>query len=70
VNNHLQIQHISNYVGAQLSQENLQAPSQKECAVPAGELIAQVDGGHIPTKDKDKRSFEALYQIAIKEVRL
>lgn len=63
VNNHLQIQHISNYVGAQLSQENLQAPSQEECAAPAAALIAQVDGGHIPTKDKDKRSFEALAAI-------
>jgi len=26
-------------------------------------LIVQVDGGHIPTKDKDKRSFEALSGI-------
>ena len=30
---------------------------------PAAELIVQVDGGHIPTKDKDKRSFEALSGI-------
>jgi len=63
INNHIQIQHISNHVGAQLSQENLQAPSKEECAAPAAELIAQVDGGHIPTKDKDKRSFEALAAI-------
>ena len=63
INNHIQIQHISNQVGAQLSEENLQAPSPEECAAPAAELIVQANGGHIPTKDKDKRSFEALAAI-------
>jgi len=27
-------------------------------------VILQVDGGHIPIKDKDKRSFEALSAVA------
>jgi len=31
-----------------------------ELAAPATEVIVQVDGGHIPIKDQDKRSFEAL----------
>ena len=63
VNNHVQIQHITKQVGERLSQENLNPPSQEELPAAAGALIIQVDGGHIPTKDKDKRSFEALSGI-------
>lgn len=63
VNNHVQIQHITKQVGERLSQENLNPPSQEELPAAASELIVQVDGGHIPTKDKDKRSFEALSGI-------
>jgi len=63
VNNHVQIQQITNQVGERLSQQNHLSPSPEELLQPAKELIVQVDGGHIPTKDKDKRSFEALSGI-------
>jgi hypothetical protein len=63
INNHTRIQSITNQVGAQLAQDNLIGPSPTECAAPATELIAQVDGGHIPIKDHGKRSFEALSAI-------
>lgn len=63
VNNHNQIRQITDAIGAVLAEENLKAPTQQDCASPSGELIVQVDGGHIPTKDKDKRSFEALSAV-------
>ena len=63
VNNHVQIQHITKQVGERLSQENLLPPKPDELPAAAAELIVQVDGGHIPTKDKDQRSFEALSGI-------
>ena len=63
VNNQVQIQHISNSVGERLSHENHKPPSPEELPVLAEELIVQVDGGHIPAKEKDKRSFEALVAI-------
>jgi len=47
-------------VGAVLSQENLKTPAARDCAAPATAVIVQVDGGHIPLKQQDKRSFEAL----------
>src|SRR5262245_60111565 len=37
--------------------------AQQECAPPAKELIVQVDGGHIATKEQTKRSFEALAAV-------
>jgi len=63
VNNHVQIQHITNQVGERIAQENQTPPSPEELPVAAQELIVQVDGGHIPTKEPDKRSFEALSVI-------
>ena len=63
VNNHNKIKVITSQVGAVLAEENLQSPPVEECASPAGELIVQIDGGHIPTKDRDKRSFEALSAV-------
>ena len=60
INNHSRIKHMTNRLGAQLAQENYKTPNQQELPTPAPELIVQVDGGHIPTKDKGKRSFEAL----------
>ena len=64
VNNHNKIKLITTQVGAKLAQANLKPPSTEECASPAQEVIVQIDGGHIPIKDKDKRSFEALSAIA------
>jgi hypothetical protein len=63
VNNHNQIRQITDNVGAVLAEENLKPPAQKVCAPPAHELIVQVDGGHIATKEKTKRSFEALSAV-------
>jgi len=63
INNHDRVKHLTNQVGERLSQENQEPPGEEELLVPAQELIVQVDGGHIPTKEKDKRSFEALAGI-------
>jgi hypothetical protein len=46
-------------VGEILAQQNSRIPVVEECAA-ATELIVQVDGGHIPVQDKQRRSFEAL----------
>ena len=51
---------MTNQVGERLSQENYTPPSEDDLPPPAQELIVQIDGGHIPTKEKGKRSFEAL----------
>ncbi len=64
VNNHTRIQSLTNQVGSRLSQDTLREPSPQDCATPATDLIVQVDGGHIPVKEKGKRSFEALSAIA------
>lgn len=63
VNNHTRIQSLTNQVGSRLSQDTLKDPSPQDCAAPATDLIVQVDGGHIPVKEKGKRSFEALSAI-------
>jgi hypothetical protein len=63
VNNHTKIRQITDEVGEVLAQENLKPPVKQDCAPPRGELIMQVDGGHIPIKDEDKRSFEALSAV-------
>lgn len=63
VNNHNQIKLMTNQVGAVLAEDNLKPPAVEDCAPPTPELIIQVDGGHIPIKDKDKRSFEALSAV-------
>jgi len=54
-------------VGAVLSQENLKTPAARDCAAPATAVIVQVDGGHIPLKQRDKRSFEALSGVVCPE---
>ena len=67
INNHTQIKRISGKVGEILSQKNAQELIQEELPNNiASELIIQVDGGHIPIQDKDKRSFEALSAIIYK----
>lgn len=47
-------------MGARRSHENQLPPTKAELPVPAEELIVQVDEGHISSKDKGERSFEAL----------
>ena len=63
VNNHVQIQRVTNQVGERVSQFNLNPPNPDELPIAASELIVQVDGGHIATQEQDKRSFEALSGI-------
>ncbi|MGK7907458.1 MAG: ISKra4 family transposase [Synechococcus sp.] len=63
VSNHNQIRLLTDTVGDVLAKENLESPSQSNCAPPAAELIVQVDGGHVPIKEKEKRSFEALSAV-------
>ena len=63
VNNHTHVKRMTDKVGAVLSEHNGLSPSPEECAAPAQDLILQVDGGHIPIQEKDKRSFEALAAI-------
>jgi len=54
---------MTDQVGALLSEENLLPGSM---SVPSDkDLIVQVDGGHIPIQEKDKRSFEACLRSRI-----
>ncbi len=64
INNHTQISRLSAQVGEMLCQQNLMTPQSEECAEPSESIILQVDGGHIPIKEKQKRSFEALFAVA------
>ncbi len=63
VNNHMHVKRMTDKVGAVLSEHNQLAPAAAECSAPAQDLIIQIDGGHIPIQEKDKRSFEALSAI-------
>lgn len=60
VNNHNNIKLITTQVGAAISKDNFKSPDAGDCAAPATEVIVQVNEGHIPIKEQDKRSFEAL----------
>lgn len=64
VNNHNKIKSIANQVGSVLAQENLEPVPEAKGVARAKEVIIQIDGGHLSTKDKDKRSFEALSAVA------
>jgi hypothetical protein len=70
VNNHTHVKRMTDKVGAVLSEHNRLSPSPEECAAPAPDLIVQVDGGHIPIQEKDKRSFEALAAIVYRPEQL
>ena len=64
VNNHNKIKQITTEVGALLAKENLKPLTVVEDAASTPEVSIQVDGGHIPIKEQDKRSFEALSAVA------
>lgn len=66
INNHTQVKRLTVKVGEVIGTQNLHLPAPEECAAPATELIVQVDGGHIPTQEQKKRSFEALAAIVYK----
>jgi hypothetical protein len=59
----MHVKRMTDKVGAVLSEHNQFAPAAAECPSPAQDLIIQIDGGHIPIQEKDKRSFEALSAI-------
>jgi hypothetical protein len=66
----MHIKRMTDKVGAVLAEHNQRAPAAAECPVPAQDLIIQVDGGHIPIQEKDKRSFEALAAIVYRPEQL
>jgi hypothetical protein len=59
-NNHNTIKHITETVGQDLS-DNPEAPPKN--IPPVSHLYLQVDGGHVATTEKDKRSFEVMTSI-------
>ena len=63
VNNHNQVKQNTNQVGAVLAKDNLDPIGQDECAPAAEDVLVQVDGGHLLSQEKDKRSFEALSAV-------
>jgi hypothetical protein len=63
INNHNKVKQLTNQVGAVLAIENLKPIAPEECAPEAKEVIVQVDGGHLPIQEKNKRSFEAISAV-------
>lgn len=60
INNHNRVKDITNQVGNVLCEKN-KKHSDDECHTnPSKEIIIQVDGGHVKTTEKDKRSFEIM----------
>lgn len=70
MSNHRHVKRMTDQGGAVLSEHNQLAPAAAACPAPAQDLIVQVEGGHIPIQDKDKRSFEALSAIAYRPAHL
>jgi len=62
INNHDRIKHVVESVGQ--SVERMDKEEKEIIAVaPAAELILNVDGGHIKTTEKDKKSMEAMISV-------
>ena len=62
-NNHDRVKIMTNNLGAYIAQANYKVPTAEALPAPAQDLVVQVDGGHIPIKDPDQWSFEALSGI-------
>jgi hypothetical protein len=62
INNHDRIKHTVEEVGRQVGEMH-QVENSIVFAEPAEELIINVDGGHINTTKKGKRSFEAMTSV-------
>jgi len=61
VNNHKHVYRTVEVVGNYISEHQInEVPADVPCAQ---ELICQVDGGHLKSKEKDSRSFEALTTV-------
>jgi hypothetical protein len=61
---------MTDHVGTVLAAQQALPPAAEACAPPAHDLIIQVDGGHIPHQEKDKRSFEALAAVVYRPEQL
>jgi len=61
---------MTDHVGTVLAAQQALPPTAEACAPPAHDLIIQVDGGHIPHQEKDKRSFEALAAVVYRPEQL
>jgi protein-tyrosine-phosphatase len=61
VNNHERILQVIHSVGEEITKTKPQEPTSH--AVPASELIVQVDGGHLKDKNPERRSFEAMTAV-------
>ena len=62
INNHDRIKNVTEQVGATLNDLH-HDESEVASIAPAKELIINVDGGHINTTEKGKRSFEAMTAV-------
>ncbi len=61
INNHMAIKTITNHVGEVLSEKKqTEVMLASQDIVPSKRLVVQVDGGHIKTTDREKRSIEAM----------
>ena len=61
---------MTDHVGTVLAAQHALPPAAEACAPPAHDLIIQVDGGHMPLQEKDKRSFEALAAVVYRPEQL
>jgi hypothetical protein len=55
----MHVKRLTAKVGAVLSEHHQLTPTAAECSAPAQALMIQVEGGHSPIPEKDKRSFAA-----------
>ena len=62
INNHDRVKHVTEAVGEVIEKANTE---EKEILVTAEaeELVLNVDGGHVKTTDKEKRSMEAMTSV-------
>lgn len=66
INNHDRIKHIVGHIGKQIEIENRQLDISNIESEATGDLIVQVDGGHLKSSEKNQRSFEVMTSIIYK----
>ena len=65
ISNHDRIKQVTESVGGAVDEIN-KAEKEIIAIEPASELILNVDGGHLKTRDKDKQSMEAMISVVYK----
>ena len=65
ISNHDRIKQVTESVGSAVDEIN-KAEKEIIAIEPASELILNVDGGHLKTRDKDKQSMEAMISVVYK----